>query len=88
MNTKRDPTPSEIAERCAEIRATWSAVERQRRLRSDMRPTVAGADGRLHDVSADDLSTHLSRGYADELKMDDTEPVPQSERVLRASCAT
>ena len=70
MNT-RDPSPAEITERCAEIRATWSAVERQRRLRSDMRPTVAGADGRLHDVSADDLSTHLARGYADGIEPDD-----------------
>ena len=58
----RDPTPDEIAAACLLIQSTWSAVERQRRLRSDMRPTVAGADGRLHDVNADDLATHLNRG--------------------------
>jgi len=67
----RDPTPDEIAAACLLIQSTWSAVERQRRLRSDMRPTVAGADGRLHDVNASDYSDHLNRGYADGIEPDD-----------------
>jgi hypothetical protein len=32
-----DPSPEEIAERCAEIQAGWSEIERQRRLRPDWR---------------------------------------------------
>jgi len=41
MNERqRDPTPQEIAERCAEIRAEWSEAVRQRRLRYDWRCTV------------------------------------------------
>jgi hypothetical protein len=32
-----DPSPAEIAERCAEIRAGWSEAERERRLRYDWR---------------------------------------------------
>ena len=67
----RDPSPAEIAAACLLIQSTWSAVERQRRLRSDMRPTVAGADGRLHDVNASDYSDHLNRGYADGIEPDD-----------------
>lgn len=35
-----DPTPAEIAEECARIRATWDEAEHQRRLRVDWRDVV------------------------------------------------
>ncbi len=37
MRPKKDPTPQQIAERAAEIRAGWSEAERERRLRFDWR---------------------------------------------------
>ena len=58
MNTKPDPSPRELAQACAEIQSTWSADERLRRLRSDLRPMVSCADGRLLAVSADDYAKH------------------------------
>jgi hypothetical protein len=44
-----DPTPEEIAERCAEIRAGWSEAERRRRLVTPEEPLEAPV------VSARDL---------------------------------
>ena len=57
-----DPSPEEIAAACREIQSTWSPDERLRRLRSDLRPTVACADGRHVSVTADDYETHTHRG--------------------------
>jgi len=62
MNT-RDPSPAEIAERCAEIRATWTPVERLRRLRADERPMVKAADDRLETMTSGDYDHHLQKGY-------------------------
>ncbi|MEJ7591126.1 MAG: hypothetical protein WKF77_06220 [Planctomycetaceae bacterium] len=59
----QDPSPAEIAQRCAEIQQTWSPRERLTRLRSDLRPQVATPDGRLVDVSADDMTAHHAAGW-------------------------
>jgi len=61
MNTKPDPSAAELTSLCAEIQSAWSADERLRRLRSDERPTVQAADGRLVSVSAADYQAHLLR---------------------------
>lgn len=53
MSASYDPSPEEIAAACLEIQAGWSPAEKLRRMRSDMRPHVSGADGRQHDVSAE-----------------------------------
>jgi len=60
MNKKPDPTPRELALACAEIQSHWGADERLRRLRSDERPMVKAADGRLVAMAADDYVTHIS----------------------------
>lgn len=59
---KADPSPQQIAERCAEIQRGWTTAERMRRLRSDLRPQVRCADGRREAVTADDYTGHLARG--------------------------
>lgn len=46
-----DPTPEEIRIACAEIRAEWTADEKLRRLRVDLRPTFTVADGRRLEMS-------------------------------------
>ena len=53
-----DPSPEEIAERCAAIQAEWTPEERMRRLRCDLRPQVMTADGRLVDVSTEAYEAH------------------------------
>ena len=53
-----DPTPTEIAAACQLIQSTWTPAERMRRLRSDQRPMVETADGRLVAVAADDYDEH------------------------------
>ena len=53
MKQQLNPTPQEIAERCAEIQAEWSPQEGLKRLRVDLRPAIQTADGRLVDVKAD-----------------------------------
>lgn len=53
-----DPTPADIAAACLEIQAGWTPNERLRRLRSDQRPMVETADGRLVAVAADDYDEH------------------------------
>lgn len=58
---KRDPSPEEIAAACLEIQSTWTPSERLRRLRADLRPQVATADGRLVDISADAYSEHHAK---------------------------
>jgi hypothetical protein len=62
MSEKRtDPTPDEIAERCSEIRSTWSADETLKRLRADLRPQYRRADGHHETFAADDYETHHER---------------------------
>ena len=53
-----DPSPEEIAERCAAIQAEWTPEERMKRLRCDLRPQVMTADGRLVDVSTEAYEAH------------------------------
>ena len=52
------PTPEEIAERAAEIRAGWSPAERMKRLRVDWRPlrwSLPGAPDATAELAGDDL---------------------------------
>ena len=58
MAATRDPTPAEIAQRCAEIQATWTPDEKLKRLRSDLRPMHMLADGRLSTMDADVYTGH------------------------------
>jgi len=58
--TNRDPSPSEILERCAEIRKGWSADEHFRRMRADLRPSFIRADGIREDMDACDYDRHHS----------------------------
>ena len=62
MSTKPDLSPSELHQSCLEIQAGWSPDERLRRLRSDERPTVKAADGRLVAMAADGYDAHQRRG--------------------------
>lgn len=55
----KDPTPEQIRERTAEIRAGWSAEEHHRRLRADLRPSFTLADGRQATIGSDDYEQHL-----------------------------
>ncbi len=55
---RRDPTPAEIAERAAEIRAGWSPDELLKRLRSDWRPDYQLADGRRQVMNLDIYAQH------------------------------
>ena len=57
-----DPSPAEIAAACLLIQATWTADERQRRLRVDQRPQVRCADSRLVAVAAEDYDRHTAGG--------------------------
>ena len=52
------PSPTQIADWCQEILDGLTPVERQRRLRSDLRPQVRCADGTLSDVSAEAYDAH------------------------------
>ncbi len=58
MAATQDPTPAEIAHRCAEIQATWTEAERMKRLRSDLRPTYTRCDGVTETMAADDYEGH------------------------------
>ena len=53
-NQRRDPTPDEIRQVCAEIQRGWSPQERHRRLRADWLPVVCCGDGRHVDADLDD----------------------------------
>ena len=53
------PSPEQIIEFAAEIRRGWSDVEHVRRMRVDLRPTVAGADRQQSPVDASDYFCHL-----------------------------
>jgi hypothetical protein len=64
---RRDPTPAEIAERAAEIRATWSPEETLKRLRADLRPWFRRCDGRREDFSLDVYEEHHAQREAVEV---------------------
>jgi hypothetical protein len=53
-----DPTPAEIEQLTAEIRATWTAAEKMRRLRSNQRPSVMLCDGRPMTMASEDYDRH------------------------------
>ncbi len=55
---RRDPSPSEIAELTAEIRSGWTAEERLRRLRADLRPEYSLADGSMQTMSSVAYEAH------------------------------
>ena len=62
MAANPDPSPEEIEQLTAEIRATWSERERMSRLRSDQRPTHRLADGRREAMSSSVYNGHHERG--------------------------
>ncbi len=64
MATNRDPSPEEIAELCLLIQQTWTAAEKLRRLRVDLRPAFTLADGRQHDIDAKTYADHHSQRQA------------------------
>ena len=53
-----DPTPSEIAAACLEIQSTWTAEEKLRRLRVDLRPCFTLVDGRQQGMDATTYNAH------------------------------
>ena len=61
MKKNSDPSPAEIEQLTAEIRATWSPAEKMRRLRPDLRPCFTLADGRMQDIEADVYNDHHER---------------------------
>ena len=56
--TTNNPSPQEITAACLAIQSEWSAVERMKRLRVDLRPAIQTADGRLVDVSTEAYEAH------------------------------
>ena len=54
----RDPSPEEIAELCLLIQQTWTAAERMKRLRPDLRPHYTRCDGISEDIDAEDYDEH------------------------------
>lgn len=53
------PTPEQIAERAAAIRAEWSPAERMKRLRYDWRPlrwSLPGAPDATAELAGDELA--------------------------------
>ena len=64
MKKNSDPSPEQIEQLTAEIRATWTAAERLRRLRADWRPMFTLADGRQHGIEAADYEQHHESSVA------------------------
>ena len=56
-----DPTPTEIAAAGLEIQSTWTATERLKRLRADLRPTYTRCDGERETMAADVYDRHHER---------------------------
>ena len=54
----RDPTPEEIHLACLAIQSTWTAAERMKRLRVDLRPSFVRCDGELMTMDADVYEGH------------------------------
>lgn len=65
-----DPTLAEIAEMCLEIQAGWTDEQRLRRMRYDLRPQLNLIDGRVRDLTAEDVAIHHAENH------------PQGSRVL------
>ena len=64
MKKNSDPSPEQIEQLTAEIRATWTAAERLRRLRADWRPMFTLADGRQQGIEAADYNQHHESSVA------------------------
>ena len=60
MTANPDPSPEQIAELCLQIQSTWSAQERMKRLRVDLRPTYTRCDGESEEMTADVYNGHHS----------------------------
>ena len=58
MTATKDPSPEQIAELCLQIQSTWTAQERMKRLRSDLRPTYTRCDGIEEHIDAEDYADH------------------------------
>ena len=58
MPATQDPTPEQIAELCLQIQSTWSAQERMKRLRVDLRPTYMRCDGETEGFDAETYNSH------------------------------
>jgi hypothetical protein len=58
MKKNSDPTPEQIEQLTAEIRATWTPAERMKRLRVDLRPTYQRCDGEHEVMSPADYENH------------------------------
>jgi len=60
MSPTPDPTPADIERMTAEIRAEWTAEEKMRRLRPDLRPSFTRCDGEQIEMSAEGYERHHS----------------------------
>jgi hypothetical protein len=60
MKKNSDPSPEQIEQLTAEIRATWSPAERMKRLRADLRPHYQRCDGESKEMTADVYNGHHS----------------------------
>lgn len=58
MATNTEPTPTEITAACLEIQAGWTAEEKLKRLRADLRPTYTRCDGETEAMTADVYNRH------------------------------
>ena len=58
MKKNSDPSPEQIEQLTAEIRATWTAAERMKRLRVDWRPSFTRCDGATEEMTADVYNGH------------------------------
>ena len=56
----QDPSPEQIRLACLEIQAGWTADEKLKRLRVDLRPSFTLADGRRQDIGAEVYNGHHS----------------------------
>lgn len=61
MTNPTDPTPEQIHQACQLIQSGWTPDERLKRLRADLRPMVACADGRHVAVTGGDYEGHHMR---------------------------
>jgi hypothetical protein len=61
MAATKDPSPEQIRLACLEIQATWTAAEKMRRLRPDLRPHYTRCDGETEEMAADVYDRHHDR---------------------------
>jgi hypothetical protein len=64
MKKNSDPSPEQIEQLTAEIRATWSHRERMSRLRADCRPSFTRCDGERLEIEAADYEQHHESSVA------------------------